>query len=260
MSEGELVTIDEKHARLRDVLARPDVQLQLKAALPEALSPERFARLVATEVRKNPKLLECSYASLFGAVMEAAQLGLDIGTRGHSYLVPYGKSATLIVGYRGMVELAYRSERVRSIAVHVVYPGDTFSYRFGTAPEIDHVPVAACDREAPEPTHAYAVVETVWGGTLLDVMPIEDIERIRERSRSRDRGPWVTDYDQMCCKTVLRRLFKITPCSTELQRAVTLDEEAALGIAQNLGTEINIAPEDAIEDGELPGDDGVDRV
>lgn len=253
---GELVPIEQQHFNLRKALEAPSMQAQLAAALPRAISAERLVRLVLTEVRKNEKLLECSYRSLLGATMEAAQLGLDIGTRGHSWMIPYGKEATLVIGYRGMIDLAYRSERVRSVAAHVVYDGDTFTFRFGTSPEIDHVPVAACDRENDgKPTHAYAVIETTYGGTLMDVMPIEDIERIRERSRSKSKGPWVTDYDEMCKKTVLRRLFKLAPCSTELQRAVTLDDQAEVGISQGLGADLD-EPVDAeiVPDGDEPTD------
>ncbi len=241
---GELVPIDKQHENLRTALARPEMQAQLTAALPRALSAERLVRLVCTEVRKNEKLLECSYRSLAGAVMEAAQLGLDIGTRGHSWLIPFKGEATLIIGYRGMIDLAYRSERVRSVAAYVVYEGDTFTFRYGTSPEIDHVPVPACDRESGTPTHAYAVIETTYGGTLMDVMAVEDLERIRERSRSKSRGPWVADYDEMCKKTVLRRLFKLAPCSTELQRAVTLDDQAEVGVEQHLGDVFTEEPVD----------------
>ena len=245
---GELVPIEKQHENLRTALAHPKMQEQLIAALPSGVSAERLGRLVNTAVRKNEKLLQCSYRSLFGAVIEAAQLGLDIGTRGHSWLVPFKGEATLIIGYRGMVDLAYRSERVRSINAKAVYGGDTFTFEFGTSPAIAHVPIAACDRENDGvPTHAYAVIETTYGGTLMDVMPIEDIERIRERSRSKSKGPWVTDYDEMCKKTVLRRLFKLAPCSTELQRAVTLDDQAEVGISQGLGADldepIDVTPE-----------------
>ncbi len=259
---SELVPIEKQHNNLRRALEQPGMQAQLVAALPRAISAERLVRLVCTEVRKNERLLECSYRSLIGATMEAAQLGLDIGTRGHSWLIPYGKEATLVIGYRGMIDLAYRSERVRSVAAYVVYPGDTFTFEFGTSPAIAHVPVPACEREQPEeggpslPTHAYAVIETTYGGTLMDVMPIEDIERIRERSRSKNKGPWVTDYDEMCKKTVMRRLFKLAPCSTELQRAVTLDDQAEVGVSQGLGADLD-EPVDAeiVSDEEPPEPD-----
>ena len=258
---GELVPIEKQHENLRAMLAHPKMQARLTAALPRTVSSERLCRLVQTEARKNPKLLECSYHSLIGAVMEAAQLGLDIGTRGHSWLVPFKKEATLIIGYRGMIDLAYRSERVRSINAKAVYAGDTFTFEFGTSPAIAHVPVATCERgNDGVPTHAYAVIETTYGGILMDVMPVEDIERIREKSPGKNSSPWIHHYPEQCKKTVLRRLMKLAPCSTELQRAVTLDDQAEVGISQGLGADLD-EPIDAeiVPDGDEPNSDSSDE-
>jgi len=66
------------------------------------------------------------------------------------------------------------------------------------------------------------------------VMWRRQVEEIRKRSKASSDGPWVTDWDEMAKKTVLRRLCKLLPASIELQTAVSLDERAEAGIPQDI--------------------------
>ena len=104
---SQLTTHKEAFESVRDMLARPDIQTQIRDVLPAHVTPEKLAALTLTQIRSNPRLLDCSQTSLLGAVLESSKLGLEIGTLGHSWLVPYGKEATLLVVYRGMLSLAY---------------------------------------------------------------------------------------------------------------------------------------------------------
>ncbi len=248
LMSSELVTKEEAEGSIYSLLSGEKMQKQLRAALPAHCTPERLARLAMTQIRKAPKLLQCDRQSLLGAIMEASQLGLEIGSMGHAWLVPYGKEANLMIGYRGMVDLAWRSSKIKSVAAHVVWKEDAYEHQLGTDPYIRHVPADENDKSDPLNIRwVYAIVDTTTGGQLRDVMTSQDIESIRERSRSKANGPWVTDYAEMAKKTVLRRLLKLAPCSAELQRAVTLDEQAELGIPQDLGSAIDITP-----DGDVP--------
>lgn len=244
---GELVTTADKFKSVRDVLSSPAMQDQLRMALPRHISLERITRIALTQIRRTPKLLDCSRESLFGSLMEASQLGLELGTLGQAWLVPYGKEATLLVGYRGMLDLAWRSSKIKSVFAKEVYGGDYFEWVFGIDPLLSHRPNPDADRGAI--THVYAVIKTTGDGTLFDVMTLAEVEAIRERSRAKSSGPWVTDYAEMAKKTVLRRLLKLAPCSAELQRAVTLDEQAEYGISQGLVAAIDVTPDDK-ENGE----------
>jgi recombination protein RecT len=105
------------------------------------MTPDRLLRIALTEVRRQPKLAECSQASLLSAVFSCAQLGLEPGgALGHAYLVPYGKEVQFILGYRGMIDLARRSGLIDSITAHAVYEGDRFECEFGLAENLVHVP------------------------------------------------------------------------------------------------------------------------
>lgn len=237
--------VDEKKTpvdKVAALLASPGMQAQIKAALPRHMTPERLARIVTTEIRKVPKLAECTPMSFFGAVIQCAQLGLEPGNAlGHAYLLPYGKDVQLIIGYRGMIDLARRSGQIVSIDARAVYEGDKFDCQLGLDPHIEHVP----DWNNPNRTKAdklqfvYAVAKLKDGGIQFDVMSRAEVEGIRARSKAGNNGPWKSDYSAMALKTVVRRLFKFLPVSIEIQTAVGLDERAEAGLPQDNGAVID---------------------
>jgi len=228
---AEMVPAKKTMMTVVETLQSPQMLAQLKMALPKHVTAERLARIALTQLRQTPKLLECTRESLLGAIMQCAQLGLEPGTLGQCWLIPYGKEATFILGYRGMCQLAWRSSQISSIAARAVFEGDVFAYDFGTD-ELKHQPGGITD--PAKLTHAYAIVRTANGGRLWDVMTRGEIEAIRKRSRAGESGPWKTDAAEMWKKTVMRRLFKIAPLSAELQTALALDEAADQGISQGL--------------------------
>ena len=214
---------------------------QIALALPKHLNPDRMARIVTTEVRKTPALLECSPKSLFGAVIQASQLGLEPGSAlGHCYLLPFrnkkqkARDVQLIIGYRGMIDLARRSGQVISIVARAVYETDTFTYAYGLEDTLEHAPFEGKDRGAL--THVYAIAKLKGGGVQWEVMTRAEVDAIRAQSKAADSGPWVTHYDEMAKKTVVRRLFKFLPVSVEIQTAIGLDEQADAGVDQRNDT------------------------
>lgn len=216
---------------------------QISAALPSHLTADRMSRIVMTEVRKTPKLLECNPKSLFGAVIQASQIGLEPGgALGHCYLIPYGKEVQLIIGYRGMIDLARRSGQIISIEARAVFEGDEFSYCFGLEPNLEHKP----GMNKGEPTHYYAVAKLVGGGLQWDVMTADEVNEVRDHSQGykmakkfNKSSPWTTHPVEMGKKTVVRRLFKFLPVSIEIQRAIGLDEQADSGVHQCNGAVID---------------------
>lgn len=239
----------DKPKDLAHLIASPAVQAQIKAALPRHMTAERMARIATTELRKTPKLMECTPMSFLGAVIQCAQLGLEPGNAlGHAYILPYEKrekvgnqwktvhtEAQLIIGYRGMIDLARRSGQILSLSAQSVYRGDEFECVFGLDPTLKHIPdFNNAERAKPENlTFVYAVAKLKDGGTQFAVMSLAEINAIRARSKASSNGPWVTDFEAMALKTVIRRLFKYLPVSIEMQRAVALDEKADAGLPQD---------------------------
>ncbi|WP_044894819.1 recombination protein RecT [Bacillus alveayuensis] len=199
---------------------------EIEKALPKHMDADRMARIALTTIRTNPKLLECSVPSLLGAVMQAAQLGLEPGLIGHCYLVPFKNGKTgqsdvqFIIGYKGMIDLARRSGNIESIYAHAVYSNDTFEYEYGLHPKLVHKP-AMTDRG--EFIGAYAVAHFKDGGYQFEFMPKEEIEKRRKRSKAANAGPWVTDYEEMAKKTVIRHMWKYLPISIEIQQQAAQD-------------------------------------
>ncbi|WP_378210041.1 recombination protein RecT [Anoxybacteroides rupiense] len=201
---------------------------EIEKALPKHMDADRMARIALTTIRTNPKLLECSVPSLLGAVMQAAQLGLEPGLIGHCYLVPFKNGKTgqsdvqFIIGYKGMIDLARRSGQIENIYAHAVYSNDEFDYELGLEPKLKHKPCMNGDRG--EFIGVYAVAHFKGGGYQFEFMPKEEIEKRRKRSKAANAGPWVTDYEEMAKKTVIRHMWKYLPISIEIQQQAAQDE------------------------------------
>jgi recombination protein RecT len=209
---------------------------QITAALPRHMSADRMARITLTSLRTTPKLLEADPVSLFGAVIQSAQLGLEPGITAH--LIPFWNSKTkrlevlFIPDYRGLISLVRRSGEIGQFSAHAVRFGDKFDYQYGTDEYLHHIP--ADDNIGSEITHFYALGKAKDGSwSQFIVMSKSAVDEIRARSKTSDNGPWVTDYEQMGCKTVARRLCKYLPTSIETQKAVQADELADAGVTQN---------------------------
>ena len=220
---------------LREMLERR--KADIASALPKHISPERMLRVALTCIRTTPKLVkaaEDSPASLIAAIVMASQLGLEPGGwMGQCYILPFdnrrtGKTeAQFIVGYKGIIDLARRSGRIVSIEAREVCQGDEFEYEYGLADRLVHKPKIDGDRG---PAYAYyGVAKFTDGGHYFLVMSKSDIEAHRRRSRAKDNGPWVTDYDAMARKTVIRAMAPYLPVSVELARAFDADEQAMTG-------------------------------
>jgi len=251
---GQLAKTDEPKD-LAHLMANPKVQAQIKAALPRHMTAERMARIATTEMRKVPKLAQCDQMSFLGAVIQCAQLGLEPGNAlGHAYILPFEKrakvggqwrtervEAQVIIGYRGMIDLARRSGQIVSIDARAVYEGDKFDCRLGLDAKLEHEPDwQNPNRAVPDKLRfVYAVAKLKDGGIQFDVMSRAEVEGVRARSKAADSGPWVTDYGAMALKTVVRRLFKFLPVSIEIQQAVGIDEMADAGISQQNGAIID---------------------
>lgn len=201
---------------------------QIGKALPTVLTPERFTRIVLTALSSNHQLQECTPPSFLGAMMQAAQLGLEPNTPlGQAYLIPYRNHGVLEcqfqIGYKGLLALFYRSGG-KDLQAHEVHEHDTFEYELGLEPKLRHVP-ALTDR-GPVILY-YAVYHTKDGGSGFAVMSVDDIKaHMHQFSKAAGKGfsPWSTNFDEMAKKTVIKKVLKYAPMATDFVRAVAADE------------------------------------
>ncbi|WP_195891793.1 recombinase RecT [Anaeromassilibacillus senegalensis] len=210
---------------------------EIKKALPSVLTPDRFTRITLSAISANPKLGETSPASFLGAMMTAAQLGLEPNTPlGHAYLIPYRNKGVLEcqfqIGYRGLIDLAYRSGEISTIQAHTVYENDAFEYEFGLDAKLKHIP---CKSGRGNPTWFYAVYKTRDGGFGFEVMSVEDVRaHAKKYSKAYSNGPWQTNFEEMAKKTVLKQALKYAPLKAEFVRAVSADETIKTELSEDM--------------------------
>jgi len=219
---GVLATTRAQIKSLRSMLEGQ--QDRLAGILPTHLSAERVMRVAMADIQRTPKLLECQPGSVIGSIVQASELGLEVGSvLGHAYLVPFKGRCQLIVGYRGMIDLARRSGQILSIHAHVVRQHDDFTYELGMDPQLSHRPNLKVEprTDGGDVTAAYAVARLKDGGVQFEVMSRVEIDAIRKNSPAGNFGPWVTNFPEMARKTPLRRLFKMLPASVEMMTAAT---------------------------------------
>ena len=215
------------------------MQDQIKKALPSVLTGERFSRMILTAMSSTTQLQQCTPKSFLGAMMQAAQLGVEPNTPlGQAYLIPYKNKGTLEcsfqLGYKGLIDLAYRSGEVKDIQAHEVHENDVFEYELGLEPKLKHVP--ATSNRGPVIMY-YAVFHTKDGGYGFEVMSAEDIrEHAKKYSKAYSSGysPWTTNFDEMAKKTVLKKCLKYAPLKTEFVRAMSADETIKSDISAHM--------------------------
>lgn len=207
---------------------------EIEAALPSMLSSERFQRVALTAFSNNEKLQQCEPMSFIAAMMESAQLGLEPNTPlGQAYLIPYGNKVQFQIGYKGLLELAQRSGKIKTLYAHEVRENDEFDIDYGLEQKLIHKPLLRGNRG--EVIGYYAVYHLDTGGHSFVFMTKQEIlDHAMKFSKTFKFGPWQTDFDAMAKKTVIKQLLKYAPLSIEMQRAVTGDETVKSRIDEDM--------------------------
>lgn len=223
---------------------------EIKKALPSVITPERFTRMTLSAISVNPTLAQCTPKSFLGAMMTAAQLGLEPNTPlGQAYMIPYKNHGVdecqFQIGYKGLIDLAYRSGEIESIQAQIVYENDKFECQYGLDPKLSHIPA---DKDRGEAVKVYAVFKTKLGGYGFEVMSMNDVREFAKKySRSYDSkySPWSTNFEEMAKKTVLKKVLKYAPMKSDFVRAVVQDETIKTEISEDMYSVTNEMPIEA---------------
>lgn len=207
---------------------------RIAAVIGNNLSPQRLYQMYVSTINREPQLANCGVESVLSCFMKCAALGLEpsnVDGLGRAYILPYGnksyrtgqKEATLIIGYKGMIDLARRSGQIRDISARAVHEGDEFTYSYGLNEDLRHVPCA----KPSKLTHVYMIANFKDGGHYFQVMNADEIEAAAKRSPSYGKAvsPWKSDYEAMAKKTVIRRAFPYLPVSVEARDAAASDDQ-----------------------------------
>lgn len=231
----------QRPATIADQIQQMESQFAL--AMPKGMEAQQLVRDALTCLRQTPKLGECSPASVLGGLMTCAQLGLRPGVLGQAYLLPFydrkqgGMQAQLVIGYRGLVELAHRSGQIQSLIARTVYENDYFDVDYGLDDKLVHKP--CMNGPKGQPVAYYAVAKFTTGGHSFIVMSKNEMLSYRDehaKAKNRDGkvfGPWADNFDAMAHKTCVRQLAKWMPSDTEFDRAIAADESIRLDMTES---------------------------
>ena len=232
---AQTAQLGKKPLTMQDYIKK--MQGEIAKALPSVLTPERFTRITLSALSTNAKLAQTTPKSFLGAMMTAAQLGMEPNTPlGQAYLVPYKNHGVLEcqfqLGYKGLIDLAYRSGQVSTIQAQTVYANDEFEYALGLEPKLRHIPAKT---NRGEPVFFYAVFRTKDGGYGYEVMSIDEVRtHAKKYSKAYGNGPWQTNFEEMAKKTVLKKALKYAPLKTEFVRGLSADETIKSEISEDM--------------------------
>lgn len=231
-TNGEVATVPQnREPSLQEKIRGMEKQFQL--AMPRGMEATQLVRDALTAIRQTPKLAECEAQSVLGALMTCSQLGLRPGVLGHAWVLPFwdrksgGHKAQLVIGYQGLVELAYRSNQIGSLAARTIFENDAYEVEYGLEDKLIHKPLMIGDRG--KPIAYYGVVRFANGGSTFVVISHDEMIKYKNKhatAKSRTGeifGPWKDEFEGMAHKTCLRQLSKWMPKSTELALAIEND-------------------------------------
>lgn len=217
------------------------MESQFALAMPKGAEAAQLVRDALTAIRSNPKLAECEATSVLGALMTCAQLGLRPGVLGHAWLLPFystknrRQEAQLVIGYQGLVELAHRSGRIKSLIARTVYANDHFDVDYGLEDRLVHRPNLKGERG--DPLAYYAVAKFTTGGHAFIVVSHDEMIAYKNRyAMAKNRqgevfGPWADNFEGMAHKTCVRQLAKWMPKSTDFSNALEADESVRVDLS-----------------------------
>ena len=221
-SNGTTAVAEKKQKTIFDVIQAG--AKQFATALPKHINSERFVRIAITTIRQNPKLAQCNQESLLGALMVSAQLGLEPGTLGQCYLIPYGRECQFQIGYKGMIELLRRSGQLKDIYAYSVYENDEFEMTYGLERNLKHKPNL---QDRGNFIGCYCVAVLKDDARAFEYMTKEEIETHGKKfSKTYGNGPWKTDFEAMAHKTVVKKMLKWLPLSVEFLEMTNNDEKS----------------------------------
>jgi recombination protein RecT len=256
---SELDVRAQKKAELTESIKKMEAQFQL--AMPKGVEAKQLIRDAMTVLSTNPGLATCDRNSVLGALMTCSQLGLRPGVLGQAWVIPFRGKGQLIIGYQGLIALAQRSGDIASISARIVYENDHFDYEYGLNDRLVHRPT---DGDRGEAIAYYCVVKSTRGGVYWEVITKRGAEVHRDKfamakKDGRAVGPWAEHFDAMALKTIVMKVLKFAPRSTELFSAIAADESVRVDLTPTADITTSLvdipAGSDDIVDGEVEDGD-----
>lgn len=211
---------------LKALMSNAGVMAKLNSVLGNEKKAAAFASSVISVANGNSLLRNANPMTVLGSAMVAATLDLSVvPTLGMAYIVPYKGQAQFQLGWKGLVELAMRSGQYKNIIVEEVHEGELVKKnKFTGDYEFDE------DAKTSDNVIGYmANFQLTNGFSKTIYWTIDEVKAHATKFSQAYRGgrntPWVTDFDAMAKKTVLKSLLsKFGPKSLQMQQAVVFDQ------------------------------------
>lgn len=209
---------------------------EFSKALANTIDPDRFCRIVITEVRQSKQLTSIMLNnpnSIIGACMEMAQLGLDPSVPNEAFLVPFGQEAICLIGYKGLLKLAIESAqssgaRLSQLSTNVICQNDIYEREMGTEAKVVHRPPPFGTDRGPVIGYV-AIAKDVNGRMNFVEMTVKEVQDHKTRYSKAKYGPFSEphNFDAYGLKTVLRRLInRYLPMGAKLAKAIDLENDS----------------------------------
>lgn len=196
----------------------------------------KFTGIFTTEAKKNKKMLLCTQDSVITALMSCIYFNLIPNTpQGYAYLIPFRNKHTknqelqFQLGYKGLMELARRSGKIKTLNAELVFPEDTFKVEYGTERSLIHIPDLTINRtDTDRYLLVYATAKTTDNEVSFEIMNRQEIDRILKFISDKNDGKlgfaWKDWGDRMIKKTAIKKLLKYMPQSNEdISLALAMD-------------------------------------
>lgn len=221
-----------ENLKIKPVYAMKQIMIKMKNDIESRLLSnvdfDKFLNKAINVFNSNEDFKHCEIMTFINAMVECASLNLEPNSiLGQAYLVPvkFGEDCKveLQIGYKGMIELAYRSGKVKSLYANEVKANDEFYIDYGLEQKLVHRPCLVGDRG--EVIGYYAVYHLdSMGSSFVFMTRDEVLSHSKKYSKSFGIDLWESEFDAMAKKTVIKKLLKYAPLSIDLQKSVLLDE------------------------------------
>lgn len=226
MSQAPTPAVQPKPPSAKSALEKFEATISTKDFLEKlgkfkAINPEVFSQVLTNQVRKNPKIADCTPISVYDALYTLATLGLAPDGR-NAHLIPFQEKnkqvegrwvkgdlvCQLIIDYKGLQVITFRNGQLsKPIFSAVVCENDVFEWSIDRIEK--HTYSMTVDRGAI--IGSYAIASFNNGGELIEICTRKDLDKARAASKNSDgkNAPWVLWEDAMCRKTAVRKIAKM---------------------------------------------------
>ena len=233
--------------------AAKDAQAMLKNI---GIGPEIFARVALNAALLNPEILNCDPRSLRHTILVCAQRGL-LPDGDSAAIVPKGGKAALIIGYKGMADLARRAIKGIVLKTGAVTGDDAkdgiWEHEEGLTPILRHKRAPTGARATEQNVIASYAIAWMPGNTVPEYVVLyrSDLDWIRKTYTSDKSTAWAKEYAAQAKKTALRQLLKLLPVRSGL---MTISESDPLVHGDDPIEDIDADPADETQQPEQPRD------